>query len=212
MIKKPTLFVITIFSFCFADARQKNSAADTLPKVVIINSFDVSSLQVRKNKRDLFKELTDSLQVYLSENLRAQLSLESIITPGLTKTDDSTILFLMHSKQARNAIVTRSVEVYFNEGGEKHTNEYGSSPKIETSYDLCSKVDYEFYGLDSVLQQKQINLCDYFTTRSVNDKSFVIKFGPDIVGKKKHTYGAIEKNAARYVGLLSHYFETPANQ
>lgn len=211
-MKKHTIVAITMFSFCFAKAEQNSFIADTLPKIVIINSFDASSLQVRKNKRELFKELADSLQVYLSENIKAQFGLESTIIPGPTKTGDSTILSLMHSKQARNAIVIRSLEVYFYEGGEKHTDEYGSSPKIETSYDLCSKVDYEFYGLDSVLQQKQINLCDYFTTRSVNDKAFVIKFGPDIVGKKKHTYGAIEKNADSYILSIAFLLSTAANQ
>jgi hypothetical protein len=39
----------------------------------------------------------------------------------------------MVKNNAGNAIVIRSLNVYFNEAAEKHTEEYGSSPKIETS-------------------------------------------------------------------------------
>ena len=198
------IFLLPLFSFCFANADQKTSNVDTLPKIVIINAFDASSLQVRKNKKELFKELADSMKLYLKKNIKTQLGLEAIVNAGLvTQITDSIIHSIMVENRVGKAIVIRSLEVYFNEGEEKHTEEYGLSPKIETSYDLCSKVDYAFYTMDSASKQSQINHCDYFTTRSVNDTRFVIKFGPDIVGKKKHTYGAVQKNAEAYISLIS---------
>ena len=86
------------------------------------------------------------------------------------------------------------------------------SPKLETGYDLCSRIDYTFYTMDLTSKESQVNLCDYFTTRSVNDKAFTIKFGPDIVGKKKHTYGAVEKNAANYISSLAPFLAAATNQ
>jgi hypothetical protein len=208
----PIYLLITSFAISPLHATQYNHRPDTLPTVIIINSFDASSLQVRKNKRELFKELTDSLQLYLAENSKRQLGLRSILIPGLIKTTDSIVHSIMVANQSTNAIVIRSLEVYFNEGAEKHTEEYGMSPKVETSYDLCSKIDYTFYTMGLTSKESQLNLCDYFTTRSVNDKAFIVKFGPDIVGKKKHTYGAVEKNAANYVSSLVSIFKAAANQ
>jgi hypothetical protein len=186
--------------FCFDIAEQKSFVADTLPKVLVINSFDVSSIQARKNKKELFKELTDSLELYLKNDISAWFGSETTVIPSLVQQiTDSAVQDLMVKNNAGNAIVIRSLNVYFNEAAEKHTEEYGSSPKIETTYDLCSKVDYTFYNINSSSKQSQVNHCEYFTTRSMNDKAIVIKFGPDIVGKKKHTYGAVEKNAENYI-------------
>lgn len=210
-MKKLLLLLIIILS-SFVNAQPKISNTNTSIPIVIINSFDASSLQVRKNKKELFKELADSLQVYLSENIKRELGIESVIIPGPMAITDSAAHSLMVTNHSTKAIVIRSLEVYFNEGAEKHKEEYGMSPRIETSYDLCSKIDYSFYSLDSTSKESQINHCDYFTTRSVNDKAFVIKFGPDIVGKKRHTYGAIERNAIEYIQSLTSYFEKPLNQ
>ena len=64
-----------IFHFCFANAKQKTSIVDTFPKLVIIDAFDASSMQVRKNKKELFKDLADSLEFYLKKNIKRQLGL-----------------------------------------------------------------------------------------------------------------------------------------
>ena len=202
--------VALVLAFQFAEART-NRWWDTLPKLIIVNTFDASSQSMRKSKRDLFRELADSLQVYLAQNIKEQFGIASTIVPGLVKADDSSVLSLLKSKGADAVIVIQALDVYFNEGNEKHVEEYGSSPKLQTDYNLCSKVDYTFHTVDSVLQ-KQVTHCDYFTTRSVNDKAFVIKFGPDIVGKKRHTSGAVERNAIDYIQSVSTYIQKPTNQ
>jgi len=204
-----------IFVFCFVDAHQKAfyNNRDTLPKVIIINAFDASPLHVRKNKRQLFEELTDSLKVYLQKEIKIRSGSEAIINSGLAKQiTDSTVRSLMVANHVNQAIVIRSLEVYFNEAGETHREEYGLSPKTETKYDLCSKIDYAFYNADFTSKESQVNKCDYFTTRSVNDSKFVIQFGPDIVGKKKHTYGTIEKNAENYISSIASLLQTEASQ
>jgi len=213
MLKLNLLF-LSVFSFSFANAELKNldNKSDTLPRILIANSFDAFSLNVRKNKKELFKELSDSLKIYLEKIIRTHLGLDAIIIPGTLNSSDSSIHSMMQVNHATRAIVIHSLEVYFNEGTEKHTEQYGTSPKIETSYDLCSKIDYTFYMGDSTSKTSQVNLCDYFTTRSVNDKGLVIKFGPDIVGKKKHTYGAVEKNAENYISSIAYLARNTANQ
>ncbi|HEY6957061.1 MAG TPA: hypothetical protein VI385_17535 [Flavisolibacter sp.] len=208
---KVVLLTALLHAFNFVQARSIHSGTDSLPKVLIVKTFDASSLQVRKNKKDLFRELTDSLQVYLAYHIKEQFGIESVVVPTLAKADDSSILSLIRLNGTA-AIVIRTLEVYFDEGGEKHVEEYGLSPKLETSYNLCSRVDYTFYNIDSASQEKTVNHCDFFTTRSVNDKGFVIKFGPDIVGKKRHTYGAVERNAIDYVHSLWYYLERPTSQ
>ena len=72
MLKLNLLF-LSVMSFSFANAELKNldNKSDTLPRILIANSFDAFSLNVRKNKKELFKELTDSLKIYLEENINS---------------------------------------------------------------------------------------------------------------------------------------------
>ena len=49
---------------------------------------------------------------------------------------------------------------------------------------------------------QEIENCKFYTERSTQGR-FSISFGPDIVGKSKHTYGAVAANAARYISFIS---------
>jgi hypothetical protein len=196
MLRLLLLYIIAFFSM---HERTTNLQTN---RILIVNAFDAEALHVRKNKMDLFRELTDSLQVYLATDLKAE-GADATILPGFSNSsDDSAIQALMISQHAEHAIVIRSLEVYFKEGAEKRRDEYGLEPRVETSYDLCSKINYSLYINAALAKDSQMVDCHYFTSRGQDEHKITIKFGPDIVGKKKHTYGAVQKNAAVYIRAI----------
>ena len=56
---------------------------DSMPnKILIINSFDAKSIKARKNKKELFAELADSLKKILYEKVISKFATQAIIFPG----------------------------------------------------------------------------------------------------------------------------------
>ena len=189
----------------------ERSATDSLSnRVLIISAFDVSALHARHTKKELFAELTDSLKNYLAQDIKQDSMMEVIVVPDIIRGDtDSRVFSLMEENKASKAILIRSLDAYFNEGGEKREEGYGQEKdKIVTSYDLCSNVGYSIYSRSAKLKPSDILVCEYFTSRSVNDSHFIIKFGPDIVGKKRHTFGNIKKNALKYLDEVEYELKT----
>lgn len=171
-------------------------------RILVINSFDAMSIEARKGKKELFKELTDSLASYLANKIRHQTNYEPMIIPGIIQLDDSLIFSLLRKQRAEKAIVIRSLEVLFEETGERQTEDSDGKPRITTTYDLCARNEYAIYNNIEKLKGSEIENCEYFTSRSVKDSHFTIRFGPDIVGKKKHSFGIVEKNAGQYLALM----------
>jgi hypothetical protein len=189
-------------SFILSEPGNKKQPPRLVPgKVLIINSFDAGTLEARKNKKELFRDLTDSLMQYLSAAIQKRTGDEPVIISqrisGQGNTD-SLVLDMIRSQAAGKAVLIRSLEAFFEEAGEReYTNDDGKQ-KIAISYDLCTRIGYTLYNTDSVVIRPDIYHCKPFTERSVGAK-FSIRFGPDIVGKKKYTYGAVKNNAGRFV-------------
>jgi hypothetical protein len=176
--------------------------ADTLPgAVLIINSFDAMSTKARMNKRELFRELTDSVKEYLARAIQRQTGKATRVIPGiLSKVDklDSMVYSLMDQYKSSRAILVWTGDVYFREGDSKEVEEYGGGTKTEVSYDMCARYEYTLYYRSRNLELSTVENCEYFTSRSSSGK-FAIRFGPDIVGKKKHTYNIVDNNADKYI-------------
>ena len=189
---------------------ERNTTDSLSNRILIISAFDVSALHARHTKKELFAELTDSLKNYLAQDIKQDSTMEVIIVPDIIRGDtDSQVLSLMEEKKASKAILIRSLDAYFNEGGERQEEGYGDEKnKIVTSYDLCSNVGYSIYSRSAKLKPSDILVCEYFTSRSVNDSHIIIKFGPDIVGKKKHTFGSVKKNALKYLDEIEYELKT----
>jgi len=179
-------------------------------RVLIINSFDASTLHARHSKRELFADLADSLKSYLAQLIRQDSTIEVIVIPDIMRGDTDNLVFsLLEEKKASKALLIRSMDAYFNEGGEKREEGFGDEKdKIVTSYNLCTNVGYSMYDRAVKLKQSDIVNCEFFTARSVNDSHFTIKFGPDIVGKKKHTYASVKKNAVKYLSGIENELKT----
>lgn len=205
------LFVAAIICFHESSANKITAGikynSDTLPgSILIINSFDAMSINARNNKRELFARLTDSLKTWLAKKIKEQTGHETIVIPGILQGNtDSLIYSLISENKSTKAILIRSLEAYFEETSEKESTDSEGRAIIVTSYDLCAKNEYSLFEKYRIINpmQSAITNCEFFTTRSVKDRNFVIRVGPDIVGKKKHTFGIVAKNAEKYVSEIS---------
>ena len=174
-------------------------------RILIINAFDAMSVRIRKNKRELLRELTDSLKNYLSNEIWDQIHRKSLVIPDIKyETDrvDSLVNSLLEQNNATKAILITAADAYFEETGSRDVQEDGEKPKTVHLYDLCTKIKYTLYQKNENPAGHEVENCKYFTDRSTGGR-FSISFGPDIVGKKKHTFGAFAANAAKYIDLIS---------
>jgi hypothetical protein len=158
-------------------------------------------MKIRKNKKELFRELTDSLENYLAEKIHKQTGYKTVIIPGIIGAD-SLVFSLIRENNAIAAILIRSLEVYFDETSETNTTNSDGKPQVTTAYDLCARNEYAIFSREIILNGSKIGNRRFFTSRSVNDGHFSFTFGPDIVGKKKHTYEIVERNAQIYMAEI----------
>ena len=178
---------------------QDTSAIDTpAGNILVINSYDARSEKMRKNKKALFIELADSLKQVLYEGTPVPNG-KMIIIPELIK--DSLALSnivdsLMIHNGASKAIVITYLDAYF---VQTHVNVVKEADgKDRTAYyDICSVVTYRLYDTAKKFEDAQIRNCEFFTSRNVVSGLFAA--GPDVVGKKKHVFEMIRKNALEYL-------------
>jgi len=174
---------------------------DSLPgAILIINAFNAGSLHQRKNKKELFGELADSLQQYLYDEIRYRKKGEPEIfakrpDPG-SWAGDSSILRIIDQEGISIAIVIRSLDVHFEQTGVEVTKEEGGKKRV-ASYDICSVVMYDTYGHSGKIKSSETKSCEFFTQRNVISGLF--SGGPDVVGKSKYAFKIVNENAVRFL-------------
>ena len=171
--------------------------SDSLPgNILVINSFDVMSAKVRKNKKALFIELADSLKQILYASTPAPNG-KMIVIPDLIKdTSEKTIHSLMVQNNAAKAIVIKELNAFFNQTRVDVVKEADGKDRT-AYYDICSAITYRLYDMDVKFKDSKIVTCEFFTTRDVVSGLFAA--GPDIVGKKKHAFEIVKKNGLDYL-------------
>lgn len=172
------------------------SQEDSSRHYLVINSYDAYAIKARKNKEALFAELTDSLKLYLQESPALLQSGEISVFPAMiADTSLQHIQLLMQNAGANRAIVILNLDVYFeNTGTHEYYDSDGKRKKIK-NYDLCCKVLYGLYDMESARSPILISFCQFFTSRQPT--SGLLATGPDIVAKKKYTFPMVKENVRR---------------
>ena len=161
-------------------------------KFLIINSFDAMSMDARKNKKELFAQLADSLKKILYSKVEPTYKENLIIYPGVVPPPDDHIVSLMKEQSASRAIVITHINIYFENTGVEVSGEKGNKERT-VSFDICSVISYALYNTEEKVKQSEISLCEPYTER--NSMSGLFAIGPDIVGKKKDAFKMLGKNA-----------------
>jgi len=178
---------------------EHRSQSDTLRgNFLIINSFDAMSIQARKNKKALFGELADSLKTMLKIEFERKQNREVIIVPGLINNPqgkDSVYIELINKYSATQAIVIRNLNAYFVQTDVEVTKEADGKKRV-ASYNINADISYFLYDTTGIVKESEVKVWEFFTERNV--VSGLLASGPDIVGKSKHAFKIVQKNAEQY--------------
>lgn len=197
----PVILLVLCGGFTTFPVPKKNSENQ---RILIINSFDVEAKKWRKNKKELFNDLSIRIKKILSEEINRRGFKEAIIVTELIENSgirDSIYFQLIKDKQASGAIVIKDINVWFDQTGVDVVKN-GKSKSRTAYYDICSEVTYVLYSQSSLENANTINRCEDFTERNV--MSGLLAAGPDIVGKSKHAFRMVEKNAREYIRELKY--------
>jgi hypothetical protein len=133
--------------------------------------------------------------------LDTKISAERIVIPGLINSqgNDSIYFDLIKKHSATKAIVIKNLNAYFYQTGVEVTRD-GNHKDREASYDIVADVDYVLYDDSKKIKEFHTLVWEFFTTRNV--VSGLLAAGPDIVGKQKHAFKIVQKNAEQFVREL----------
>jgi hypothetical protein len=174
--------------------------ANTEKRILIINTYNAAATDQRKNKKELFGKLADSLQSLLAERIQKENLGEPVIIKELTPPifdSKARLDSLFNLYSANYAIVIKKLDAYFDQTNVEVTKNDDGSKSREASYDLCTEVSFGFYKANDKPYHSETKNCDPFTSRNV--MSGLLAGGPDIVGKSKHVFKAIATNANLYI-------------
>lgn len=199
---------------CFqGHTQESNLTIDSLSrkqipqKLIIVNSFDVNSIQARKNKKALFSELANSLRYMLKQAIERTQSSEIVVVDELISNlsgNDSIYIELIKKHSATKAIIIKNLNAYFNQTGVEVTKEADGKSRV-ASYDINADVTYMLYTSAGKIKESETMVFEYFTKRGV--ASGLLAAGPDIVGKQKHAFMIVKKNAEQCVREIKTYLE-----
>jgi len=203
-MKKYLLISLFLSVQCFSqdsDSLKRNATdTKTANRILIINTLNAQEANYRKNKKALFRELADSLKRILATEINmSSLGEPVIIAEVMPRIFDSKALLdsLFTTYNASYAIVIKNIDAFFEQTKVEVTREDDGHKSREASYDICSDVGYALYKRNGKPYHSVTKRCDDFTTRNV--MSGLLAGGPDIVGKSKHAFRAIEKNGRLYI-------------
>jgi hypothetical protein len=171
--------------------------------ILVINAFDAMTISARVKKKELFKELTDSLKLYLSNEILLQTGRQAKIADDILAANqnlDSNVRSRMQLEHAEFSIVILSLNAFFNQSQATRVTDFEGKDRTWVSIDLCATNLYYLYSADTILKLPATESCKFLTKReSKTGNFFSIAISPDIAGKRKHTYGVVELNAQRYI-------------
>jgi len=153
--------------------------------ILIINAFDALTISARVKKKELFKELTDSLKSYLKNEILLQTGREAKIADDILAAGqnlDSSVRSMMQQEKAEFAVLILSLKVFFSPTESRKEEEENSLGKktIWVYYDLCATNQYCLYNADTLVKPPVLASCKFLTKReSHTGVFFPIAISPD---------------------------------
>ena len=133
-------------------------------------------LKTRKNKKEFFVEMGDSLKGLLFKKLYPYHKDRLLILPGVIRQNsllDSTIIPIMDQQHASTAVVIRNLDAYFDQTGVEVEGEKNNKSR-KVSWDLCSRIKYALYSSGEAPKESEIKVCEPYTTRNSMSGDFCI--------------------------------------
>src|ERR1051326_6816397 len=175
--------------FCLVVNPDRESGINNLPvapadttRVLIINCFDASKTQSRKNKKAIFAELADSLKEYLYDNLTPRAGEQIILYNDIVTDTSSGNIFklLPYDKTAVQS--------------EKDDNGFKT---IHVSYNIHSVVEYGLYNSLATVKTSRVDIYQFCKSKSSFSGFFTV--GPNITSNTKAAFEVTRSNAIHFL-------------
>ena len=166
-------------------------------KTLIVNAFDAMDLNARKNKKDLFRDLADSVTKWLEEDLHAK-SVDVVVIDSAkidTANLESIVLSLLKENDAKLAVVITSLNAWFELTDVAVEKNEDKSKSKTAFFDICSVINYKLYSEQGLVKKSDPQIRRFFTSRGTAGS--LLSFGPDIVGKRKHAIKIMHDNTIK---------------
>jgi hypothetical protein len=184
-----------------------NSKVAQLPikRVLVINTYNTTAENLRKNKEELYAVIMDRLLVEMSNEICTRPGFETVVISGITNTGssrlehDSTIMNMMDHSRATHAIALTYFDVYFHQTDVEVTNS-GDSKQREAFYDIIATINYSFYDEKGNSMEIEKQLSRFHSSRYVISGFFAL--GPNVVKNSKDVYALAYDNMVEYLDDL----------
>lgn len=206
------LIILLLLSSCASQQVMIQYPTQTVPmytlepapqKIILLNSYSVSSQKYRENKEALFTEMIDSLLQESAHRIRRTTGVATEAVRGYTPVSNSGsgINSLLQQYGASHAIVLTGFDVEFIQTRVDVTRENNGSKSREAFYDIRSHLSYALYRKEGLIRTDDAVQQKYHSSRNV--ASGLLAAGPNIVVQRKDAYALVFECGQEY---LNRYF------
>ena len=175
------------------------ATGDSLPdRTLIITRVDINAMKIRKNKKELFYELADTLKYMVKSTMQqyTQGIIDTEDRPVVTITiSDTAVYDLLRQRNAAHAVIIKELDVHFEQRNVEVTKDEAGTHR-NANYDIYSVVQYDYYDTVHLIKSAVVTVFHHFSTRSVVSGFFAA--GPDITSNREAAFALLRENAAEY--------------
>ena len=162
-----------------------------------MSNYNLGEESMRKNKKELFYQINDSLIAGIQSYLQNKQTKTQIIY-GFTQLADSgdrAVYEIMKKDTAVSAIVINHFDIYF-EQSNVETNKSADGTSKRAYYNISSLIRYSYYDTNHLIKSSEVNYSEAHSNRPVFSGLFAS--GPNIVSNKKDALTIATKNVVIY--------------
>lgn len=174
----------------------------TPKKMLILNTFDVSTKNYRNHKEELFTRLLDSVMIGMSNELTYNSDIPSEVLIGRTSFADTTITIqkLMKEYTASHAMIITDFNVNFVQTEVEITGEDKYGKDKVAHYDIESDIRYILYDKQGIVNEFPVTQSRFHSTRSVI--SGLLAAGPNVVENQDDALSIVRQNGSEYLNYF----------
>lgn len=163
-------------------------------KILILNSYDPSLANNRKNAEAISRELTDEVMTMLADVISRRMDVPAEAIPGITHLTlaQNPVAKLLEQHRASHAIVMTYFDIAF-EQTRVDVTRTSSGKSREAFYDICNTINFELHDRTTLLDKSAYPICQPHSSRQV--ASGLLALGPSYKSNKSDFARLSSQNA-----------------
>jgi hypothetical protein len=152
-------------------------------KVIILNTYDPTLANNRKNAEEVSGELIDEVMVQLADVINRRMGIPAEPVAGITRLSlrENPVTPLLEQHGASHAVVITYFDIKFDQTHVDVTKT-STGKSREAYYDICNTINFELYDAKTLLDKSSYPICQPHSSRNV--ASGLLAFGPSYKSNK----------------------------